>query len=312
MARKIEIDLNADTKGFEQGMDGATKALDKLDAKLDDAHNANSRFESGIDKTTEGLENTTGKLRSTNDLIDGFASVVGLSLPPQAQMILGFADMADGMSGLLGPALKSARAGMASLNATLLANPIVLVIAAIVALVAIFVVAYKKVGWFHDGVNAAFKGITNATKGFVQGVEDAVVGAAKVLGRIADIITTPYQLAFKAIAKLWNATVGGFHIPSIGIGPFKTPGLDIPKMPELAAGGPLGAGQAALVGERGPEIFVPNMGGQVVRNGAIGGGAVTIVWAASADPLWEAIKKNVRVMGGSGPNSVQRALGGTA
>lgn len=308
MARKIEISLDADTKGFEQGMDGATKALDRLDSKLDDAHNANKRFDDGIDKTTEGLENTTGKLRATNDLVDGFSSVVGLSLPPQASMILGFADMADGLSGLLGPALKAAKGAMASLNATLLANPVFLVIAAIVALVAIFVIAYKKVGWFHDGVDAAFRGIKNAAKGFADGIGDVVMGAAKTLGKIADIITTPYQLAFKAIAHLWNATVGGFHIPSIGFGPFKTPGFSVPNMPELATGGNVAGGQSVLVGERGPEIFTPHLSGSVIRNGA-GGGAVTVYFAPSGDPIWEAIKKQIRVKGGTGAGSVQKALG---
>jgi hypothetical protein len=44
-------------------------------------------------------------------------------------------------------------------NAALTANPIGLVVIAIAALVAGLVVAYAKVGWFRDGVNAAFNGI---------------------------------------------------------------------------------------------------------------------------------------------------------
>ena len=34
----------------------------------------------------------------------------------------------------------------------------------------------------------------------------------------------------------------------------------------MAAGGSLGAGQAAIVGERGPELFVPDSAGQVYSN----------------------------------------------
>lgn len=49
-----------------------------------------------------------------------------------------------------------------ALNAAMSANPIALIVIAIVALIAIFVVAYKKVGWFRDGVNAAFSFIKNA------------------------------------------------------------------------------------------------------------------------------------------------------
>ena len=47
----------------------------------------------------------------------------------------------------------------------------------------------------------------------------------------------------------------------------------IPDIPKLAAGGLLGAGQMALVGENGPELFVPNSGGRIVPNNALGGGA---------------------------------------
>lgn len=45
---------------------------------------------------------------------------------------------------------------------------------------------------------------------------------------------------------------------------------------ERAAGGPTSAGKAYLVGERGPELFVPKTAGTVVPNGAMGGGAVNV------------------------------------
>ena len=35
-------------------------------------------------------------------------------------------------------------------------------------------------------------------------------------------------------------------------------------------GGPVSAGQQYLVGERGPEMFTPNAGGQITSNGAMG------------------------------------------
>jgi hypothetical protein len=56
-------------------------------------------------------------------------------------------------------------------NAALTANPIGLVVLAIVALVAGLVVAYAKVGWFRDAVNGAFRAIANvvgAVVGFIK------------------------------------------------------------------------------------------------------------------------------------------------
>lgn len=41
-------------------------------------------------------------------------------------------------------------------------------------------------------------------------------------------------------------------------------------------GGPVGGGQAYLVGEKGPEMFVPNAGGSIVPNNQMGGGEVNV------------------------------------
>lgn len=54
----------------------------------------------------------------------------------------------------------------------LAANPIVLVIAAVTALIAIFVTLYNKCEWFRDGVNSVFGGI----KEFIKGVAESIKG----------------------------------------------------------------------------------------------------------------------------------------
>jgi hypothetical protein len=41
-------------------------------------------------------------------------------------------------------------------------------------------------------------------------------------------------------------------------------------------GGPVGSNQSYLVGERGPELFVPNAGGTIVPNDQMGNGPVTV------------------------------------
>ena len=46
--------------------------------------------------------------------------------------------------------------------------------------------------------------------------------------------------------------------------------------PGRATGGPVTAGSAYMVGERGPELFVPNAGGRIVAAGGAGAGAVNI------------------------------------
>lgn len=304
MSRQITVDLVSDTKDFERSMKASGDAVESFESDLKSADNATSRFDDGLDKTTAGLENTTGKLRSTNDLVSGFADVVGLSLPPQAQMIVGFADMADGMSGLLGPALKSSKAAFASMNATMMANPMFLIIAATVAVAAALAVLYVKVEWFRNGVNAAFGAIKNTAVGFKDTLVNSVEAAARVLGGVADLILEPYRFAFRQIAWLWNNTVGklSFSIPGWvpGVG---GKGFDVPDIPQLAKGGIVNSPTLALIGEAGPEAVVP-----LSRGGGAGGfgGSTTIVIQTGASDLDELIRKRVRVLGNG---SVQRAYG---
>ena len=43
------------------------------------------------------------------------------------------------------------------------------------------------------------------------------------------------------------------------------------KPPGKAIGGPVNEGQPYIIGERGPELFVPNTSGTIVPNGGFGG-----------------------------------------
>ena len=69
-----------------------------------------------------------------------------------------------------------------TLSGFLATNPFVLVIAGITLLIAGFVLAYNKVKWFHDGVNAFFKGISDVAVevfkfigGYISGVFEGIV-----------------------------------------------------------------------------------------------------------------------------------------
>jgi hypothetical protein len=54
-----------------------------------------------------------------------------------------------------------------------------------------------------------------------------------------------------------------------------------------ASGGPVSAGKSYLVGERGPELFMPRAGGSIVPNGA-GGGDVAVRVFVDQDGNWQA------------------------
>ena len=309
MARRIEVNLEGDSADFERSIGAADKAVSKLDQSLGEAQGAAGRFDGGLDKVNDGLESSTSKFRSSADLAGGLGDVLGIQAAgPIAAYATGFADIADGLGGLLAPALQKAKGAFVAMNATLLANPIFLVVAALAALTIGFVIAYKKSETFRNIVNGAFDSIKKGASEFLGFIRNAVVDAAKVIGKVAEIITFPYRVAFKTIASLWNATLGGFHI---GIPGFKIPfgpsfggfGFTIPNLPvpALAAGGVVTRPTMAMIGERGPEAVIP-----LSRSGNGGAGGVTVVINTGASDLDELIRKRVRVLGNG---NVQAAFG---
>lgn len=188
------------------------------------------------------------------------------------------------------------------LNAALAGNPIALVIIAVMALVAAFIVAYNKVGWFRDGVQAAMGGVVAAFHWMV-GAAKAVFGWIKgnwplLLG----ILTGPFGAAvaliithfdkIKAVAKTVVSTIKSAFsaIPGIIKSMFtqvisagnlgreiadwlnaNTPFGDSINvgpahitLPALAQGGTMLQGGTALVGEEGPELVSLPAGASVI------------------------------------------------
>ena len=88
-------------------------------------------------------------------------------------------------------------------NAALTANPIGLVIAAIVGIVAALVLAYNKVGWFRAVVDTAFRFIGNVVK--------SVVGFISSNWKtLLAILTGPIGIAVRLITAHWSKIKAGF------------------------------------------------------------------------------------------------------
>ena len=104
-------------------------------------------------------------------------------------------------------------------------------------------------------------------------IKNAIIGGLEgIVKGISSIITTALNYAIELINKLiaaYNAIPIAPNIPKIPkIGDdVLPPGL---TGPTRARGGPVRAGSAYLVGERGPEMFVPGASGTIVPNGAAG------------------------------------------
>lgn len=168
------------------------------------------------------------------------------------------------------------------------------------------------------GVRSAMIGAFNAIKGVVVGVLDTIIAKFTWLGtntkRIWNTISSGMTAAISAItgplqylADLLHNIIGAMEeivdrvgdvlgaVGKIGGAVGKIGGL----IPGRASGGPVSAGQAYVVGERGPELFIPGSDGQIAANwsapnAARGGGGVNVTIAGgtfmgSKDEIAEAL-----------------------
>lgn len=103
------------------------------------------------------------------------------------------------------------------------------------------------------------------------------------------------RMALSAMAEIAQASLRSlFRAPGgAGIGSGLVSGLSsvlsgLLGVPGRATGGPVSGGRAYMVGENGPELFVPSSGGRIERPGANGGRDVRVAIAintpAPSDP----------------------------
>lgn len=110
----------------------------------------------------------------------------------------------------------------------LAANPFILVIAGIIAFIAIFVLAYKKVEWFRNGVNAFFRGVKDVgvesfkfLGGYISGIFDGIkqnfsnfASAGKriftgFIDFIAGVFTGDWSRAWKGVTNIFGGIFEG-------------------------------------------------------------------------------------------------------
>lgn len=137
-------------------------------------------------------------------------------------------------------------------NLAMTANPIGLVITAIAALVAGFVVLWNKCEGFRNfwiGLWDKIKSVAGGAKAFIVGIFEGIAGVLKAPFNAAISLING---AIRAINKIsvdipdWVPDLGG-----------KTIGFKIPTIPKLAKGGIIDRATLAMIGEQGKEAVLP-------------------------------------------------------
>ena len=138
------------------------------------------------------------------------------------------------------------------------------------------------------GIGDAF---STSFKGIISGSMTAKEALANFFTSVADMFL---DMAAQIIAKMITMAIlnavlgvlpGGNSAAALGsnpnVGAYSGTGIEGITMGTfggaLAKGGPVSSGQAYMVGERGPELFVPGRSGTIVANDKMGGGNINVV-----------------------------------
>ena len=313
--RTVSIKFSGDAKGLEQAADKAEKGLrtvgdraENLDDKSSKATDSLGALSSGFELV--GLDKYAGGLQSValaTDFMSGVGTGLNLVMNLSAVQFvrakvaaLAYAVQQKAVA----VATKAWTAGQWLLNAAMTANPLGLVVLAIVALIAVIVLAWKRSATFRAIVTGAFRGVQvaaaavgrffsgtlwpgikwtwdkisggavaakngvvgafNATVGFVKGLPKRITSASSGMW---NGITGAFKSSINWVVGKWNNL--SFTIPGVdthipGVGKIGGFTLNTPNIPYLARGGRAIAPGLAMVGEAGPELLNLPTGASVV------------------------------------------------
>lgn len=308
-------DVGAGAKTMASKLDTAGDDAKRFGTKLDDVGAASGGAEgkfSGMADVLDGLggafglptEKATGLMRSFGDLSGGLEPVLGMV----SGMGTKLAELAT-KTGLTSAATAVWTTIQGAFNAVMALNPIALVVIAVAALTAALILAYQNSETFRDIVDGVFRLVAKVAGeylGFVLDRISDIIGAiATVLekipgmGGVADKLRDAQDKIdgmsesvkkfgdktddARAKVSLFKGELAHLNTVSVHQG---APIFTVSKSGPVRArqhGGPVSAGSPYLVGEAGPELFIPGRSGGIVPHGAAGGRTI-IINSYSLDP----------------------------
>jgi hypothetical protein len=267
---EVTLAFTGDSSALEKTFANVGGAATKMSGDLDKASSQAKSLDGSMGRVGSTIDSSESKFMGTADVLDGLATTMGLNVGAQIDMARGFGDIAGGLTNLApllsGVATKLGittaatwawNTAQTALNFVMSMNPIMLVVIAIGLLVAGLIVAWHHSETFRDIVRGAFDKVK-------EGVGDLIT----VMGTVAEALTAPYRLAFRAIKSLWNNTIGGFRfevpswIPGIGGNGF--------TIPRMHTGG-------VVPGPPGSEMLALLQAGERVTPAGQGGGTIIVI-----------------------------------
>ncbi len=208
----ILTDASDSVRGFDKAGDAAQHASSRFDSVADSSDNVASKGAQAAGALS-GLGDLIGGPFGNSMMVAGIgmqaAADAGdlLNVVTESAIVRKIKDTAvtvaqTAKQAAMTAATKAATAAQWAMNAAMSANPLGLVILAIVALVAALVVAYKKSETFRRIVDGAFKAVWGAA-------QTAFGWIKKNWPLLLAIITGPIGLAVLAVVKNWDKITAG-------------------------------------------------------------------------------------------------------
>jgi hypothetical protein len=184
-------------------------------------------------------------------------------------------------------------------NVAMDANPIGLIIAAVVILVGVIVLIATKTTWFQDLWRVAWGWIKRTAVSFWDWLKDLPAKIGSTFMKIGNFITAPFRAAFNFIADAWNNTIGSLRwtvpdwVPLIGGST-----VSVPQLPHFHSGG-------VVPGSPGQEVLAVLQAGETVTPAGRGGGGMTLVIQSGGSKLDDAIVEIIaRAVRRAGPGVI--------
>jgi hypothetical protein len=126
---------------------------------------------------------------------------------------------------------------------------------------------FESINFFLGEILASFGVFEGETPDFIKALENQI----NPMGRLQDALRGLNQLLARAIDLYRTFRALGGQLPSE-----QATGGRRFDLPGRAGGGRVSGGSSYLVGEMGPELFMPGRGGNIVPNDRLGGGGTNI------------------------------------
>lgn len=202
--------LSKGADGIRQLTEESDKLGTTLSGKDTDAVKKNTAEKRRMGEAIKGIQVTIG--RHLMPAITGLVTFLSEKVVPIVAKVVSWLkdhkDIVVILAGVLVPIIAGFKAWtvvMGVFNAVMAANPIVLIILAIVGLVALLVMAYKKFDWFRKFVDGAWQGIQKAIKAVVDWF---MTNAWPILKRVIEFIVAYYKMLWKVVSAVFR-WIGG-------------------------------------------------------------------------------------------------------